>query len=174
MAARQPAAFRAKLMPEVHRLSRSAAQPAAGRDVEAWCSRCDRVQEHVILAMVGDQIAQVRCHTCNATHKYKSGTQAAAAPRSSVPKAAAPRTTAAKAPNKAAAQESDRGLRAQWNRKMAQLDRGKAVPYTAALAPVVGQLVDHRSFGYGIVDALQDGKAQFLFEDGYRLLVTNR
>jgi hypothetical protein len=154
--------------------------PAVGRDIEAWCSKCARAMEHVILAMAGHQILQVRCRTCGGTHRFKTTAEVA---QGSAPKrkavAAAPRpatTSAARtaAPRPAAEPLELRAARELWRRWMAERDRATAVRYHIGLSPTTGTLLDHGQFGYGVVESLLDGKARVLFEDGYRILVIGR
>ena len=42
------------------------------------------------------------------------------------------------------------------------------------LEPSAGQLIDHKQFGYGVVDEVLLNKARILFADGYRTLVVGR
>lgn len=177
-------------MTGLHRLERSSTQPAVGRDVEAWCSKCGRAMEHTIVAMVGIEVVQVRCRTCGGTHKYKTLREAARAgasePRSSVrsadeqdaePRAEKAARSSAAAPRaakpKAEAPEA-RAARLIYARLMAQRDRSGATPYAISLEPAAGQLLEHKQFGYGIVDEVMADKARILFEDGYRTLIIGR
>ena len=41
-----------------------------GDDIDDHCSRCKRTTDHSVLAMMGDEVAKVRCRTCNNEHKY--------------------------------------------------------------------------------------------------------
>src|SRR5437867_11032714 len=43
----------------------------AGDEVDSKCTKCKMVLAHVIVAMVGDQIARVKCNTCNGEHAYR-------------------------------------------------------------------------------------------------------
>lgn len=40
-------------------------------DVEAWCGPCNDLKTHTIVAMVGDEPAQVVCQVCNSKHKFR-------------------------------------------------------------------------------------------------------
>ncbi len=55
----------------LHRLRKSDTVPAVGRDIDAWCTRCKLDLGHVITAMSGDTVVQVRCNTCGSVHRYK-------------------------------------------------------------------------------------------------------
>ena len=46
-------------------------QPRLGDIVDDYCPRERRVTNHVIVAMVGDDIRQTRCTTCESEHLYK-------------------------------------------------------------------------------------------------------
>jgi len=156
-------------MTNLHRLSRDAAQPNVGRDVEAFCTPCALALTHTILAMVGREIAKVKCNTCGAEHKYRSAREAASAAAAPAKGKRAP-TARAKAAQAAAGNTT----RVLFQRAMADRDRADAIAYTPALAVKPGMLVDHRTFGHGIVDAVYEGKSRLLFEDGYKILVTGR
>jgi 1-deoxy-D-xylulose 5-phosphate reductoisomerase len=44
-----------------------------GDYIDDHCSRCKRVTDHAIVSMVGEEVAKVRCRTCNNEHKYRHG-----------------------------------------------------------------------------------------------------
>ncbi len=169
-------------MTGIHRRALDTALPAVGRDVEAWCAKCGLALEHVIVAMVGQTVVQVRCRTCGGTHKYKSTREVAtAAPArpgraDSTESASRQKRAVASAKTAKVAQESaeSRAARTLWQRRMAAADRARATPYAATIQPLLGELVDHSVFGYGIVEQTLEGKAQFLFEQGYKVLVVGR
>ena len=46
-------------------------QPRLGDVVDDYCPRERRVTNHAVVAMVGDQVKQTRCTTCDAEHEYK-------------------------------------------------------------------------------------------------------
>ena len=46
-------------------------QPRLGDVLDDYCPRERRVTNHVVVAMVGDDIKQTRCSTCDAEHEYK-------------------------------------------------------------------------------------------------------
>jgi hypothetical protein len=152
-------------MPPLHRLSVSAMQPAVGRDIEAWCSRCETGTEHTILAMVGDEVAQVRCQGCGAQHRYKPAVEGAAPAR---------RHSTSDAARPSRRQESGGMSRDRFRRLMADRQPDEAAPYSTSLSVTAGQMIRHPSFGHGFVLAAQEGKATVLFEDGERRLVVGR
>ena len=42
----------------------------AGKEIDAYCTRCRLDLAHTIIAVVGNQIGRVICNTCNSQHKY--------------------------------------------------------------------------------------------------------
>ena len=46
-------------------------QPRLGDILDDYCPRERRVTNHVVVAMIGDDVKQTRCSTCDADHDYK-------------------------------------------------------------------------------------------------------
>ena len=46
-------------------------QPRLGDVLDDYCPRERRVTNHVVVAMIGDNVKQTRCTTCDADHEYK-------------------------------------------------------------------------------------------------------
>lgn len=44
-----------------------------GDVIDDYCTRCRRLMNHGIVGMVGDDVAKVRCNTCQSEHAYKHG-----------------------------------------------------------------------------------------------------
>ncbi len=44
-----------------------------GDIVDDYCPRERRITNHAIVALVGDDVRQTRCSTCDAEHVYKDG-----------------------------------------------------------------------------------------------------
>ena len=47
-------------------------RPRLGAIVDDYCSRERRISDHAVVAMVGDEIKQTRCTTCDEEHPYKA------------------------------------------------------------------------------------------------------
>lgn len=170
----------------VHRMTRRETEPSVGRDIEAWCgaAKCNRLQEHTIVAMVGLQIVQVRCKICGGTHKFKTVRDAAeaaprqraaeSAPRSpTAPKTPKASTSAPSGPSKAEIAAAN-AAQVMWQRAMRERDVNRAQPYSAAVQVQSGDVVQHAGFGLGVVEGVLDGKAKILFSTGSRLLIVGR
>jgi hypothetical protein len=46
-------------------------QPRLGDIVDDYCPRERRITNHAVVAMIGDEVKQTRCSTCDAEHQYK-------------------------------------------------------------------------------------------------------
>jgi len=46
-------------------------QPRLGDIVDDYCPRERRITNHAVVAMIGDEVKQTRCSTCEAEHQYK-------------------------------------------------------------------------------------------------------
>jgi hypothetical protein len=46
-------------------------QPRLGDVLDDYCPRERRLTNHVVVAMIGDNVKQTRCTTCDADHEYK-------------------------------------------------------------------------------------------------------
>ena len=42
-----------------------------GDDIDDHCSRCKRTTDHSIVSMMGEEVLQTHCRTCNSEHKYR-------------------------------------------------------------------------------------------------------
>jgi hypothetical protein len=129
-----------------------------GADVESLCGKCGDVW-HVVVAKVGDRIAQVLCKQCGNTHRHRPPGGPVATSTPSDGARAKPRTARAKAAPAPAAPppyDPERPPR----------------PYrpTERFAP--GDRIDHPTFGRGIVATLPEpGKIEVVFGAGERRLL---
>src|SRR5450755_4050780 len=106
-----------------------------GGDVDSFCGKCKFVLAHTVLAMVGKTVARVRCNTCGTDHAFRKapGTAGVPAVRST--------TRSAKVVVGFAAQIEARGA-------------GTARAYSPRATFKVDELIDHPTFGLGIVRAV--------------------
>ncbi len=120
---------------------------------------------HTIVAMVGSEVAKVRCNTCDGSHRYRKGTPEA--------KAQTPAKRRKRAAAKVAGPSVDR-IRERFRKRLAAVDTSEAQSYSPRLNPVRGDVIRHVKFGLGIVERVADGKASLTFEVGEKLLVVGR
>ncbi|HDR46887.1 MAG TPA: hypothetical protein ENN94_04205 [Geoalkalibacter subterraneus] len=142
----------------------SADTPTAGGHIESQCTKCGRVTNHTIVAMVEDTVVKVQCNTCEGTHKYRP------------PKAA--RTTKTKATggarrvtDKAASAKKTTADQDEWQQNVRDRDSAAAVNYTMDGSFEVEDLVRHPTFGLGqVVAVFKPNKMEVLFEQGRKML----
>ena len=134
--------------------------PDVGKDVASLCSKCGDVW-HVIVAKVGPEIVQVLCKECGARHRYRNPSKVAGAKATRAPRAARPPGAARAAPV------------ARVDEPAVAADLSRAVkPYAITETFVVGDRVEHPSFGQGVVEITSEpGKCTMFFATGRRVLV---
>ena len=42
-----------------------------GDYIDDHCSRCKRITDHSVVAMIGEEVVKVMCRTCNSEHKFR-------------------------------------------------------------------------------------------------------
>lgn len=133
-----------------------------GGEVDAFCTKCKMTLAHTILAMVGTKIARVRCNTCGGDHAYRT----------------APGTTtrtpsAARAP-RATAVEKEEKLLLSFQDQLKDRDLSAAPMYSPKDSYQLDQLINHPTFGYGIVTAVRNDKVDISFKGQQKTLVHRR
>jgi hypothetical protein len=123
------------------------------------------VLAHTIVAMVGDQIARVRCNTCNGEHVYRAPLSASEA--TAQKRRAERKGSAESAPAKSTPSEFEVLTKGK--------DLSRPSKYSPATKLALNDVIDHPSFGIGLVTELREGhKAHVAFSDGGRILVHSR
>ncbi|HLL55265.1 MAG TPA: hypothetical protein VK447_17035 [Myxococcaceae bacterium] len=134
-----------------------------GGEVDAFCTRCKMTLAHTILAMVGTKIARVRCNTCGGDHAYRSApgttTRTPASPKSSK------RTTAEERAEKQVL---------NFQEQLAGRDLAAAPMYSPKDSYQADQLINHPTFGYGIVTTVRNDKVDISFKGQQKTLVHKR
>ncbi len=166
----------------------------SGSEVDSICTRCKTLAGHVVVAMVGSTIVKVKCNVCGSEHKFKSPVVEKKAPAVTRNRASASAKSATgqsddfsdyrpkSKPARAVASARPRGqgkngptpeeIHAQ---AMAGKEGQEARDYSAREAFSIGELVQHPSFGVGVVMATRDGnKFDAIFPSGEKTLVHRR
>lgn len=139
----------------------SSATPDLGRDVDAFCSRCQMVLAHTVTAKLGNQIVRVICNTCKAEHRYRPSAGASA-----------PRRRREADPVR---QPKTRAQRSDFDRLVAGKDLSSARPYSPRETFTQGELLQHPSFGVGVVSAVKTGgKVEVVFPSSVKVLLHGR
>jgi hypothetical protein len=128
-----------------------------GGDIDAWCTRCKLVLGHTILAMVGTRAARVRCNTCQGEHNFKA---AAAEPKkgSWEPKVDRDRRLA-------------KPVVTSWEALLAKKDVTRARRYSLRERFETDDVLDHPTFGIGLVQEVTGDKMRVAFKADTKLLV---
>jgi hypothetical protein len=135
-----------------------------GGNVDCWCGKCKMILAHTIEAMVGVKPARVHCNTCRAQHSYK--------PNQPGESSGQPRKRAAVA---GAGATSGRGGANRYHALLKGKDMATAKNYSIKESYVLGDLLQHPSFGFGVATAIKDvTKVEVLFESGPKVLIHGR
>lgn len=130
-----------------------------GGEIDAFCTKCDLNLAHTIIAMVGTKVVKVKCNTCDSEHVYR-GTQ----PLVKATSFAAPKKSASGATRAPAKKLS-------WEDQFAGKDLGRAKKYSPRETFVVDDVVDHPTFGLGLVIAVRVDKVDISFKQDTKTLV---
>jgi hypothetical protein len=134
-----------------------------GGDVEAWCTTCKTMKDHVIVALVDGKPAKVECAGCHKQHVYRAnppGTKSEGTGRTRRTASLA----AVSAPVIAEALEARLAGR-----------EGDAKAYSPGTRYAVDDIVRHPSFGLGVVVSLPAAtKVEIDFRGGRKLLLHDR
>src|SRR5262249_16808274 len=127
-------------------------------EVDTLCGRCKLELAHTILAMLGKQIARVRCNTCGSDHTYRPSASARG------------RTT----PTPARIHRPAEKATFSYADKLAAQDPAQAVSYRAKDRYAVDQLINHPTFGLGIVTGVREDKVDVAFKTFTKTLAHTR
>jgi hypothetical protein len=144
-----------------------ATQHKVGGEVDAFCTRCRLTLAHTILAMVGTKIARVRCNTCNGDHVFRSapGTTDKPSPsaRSSGGGTKAPR-----------ARSSAEKIIISFEEQLAGKDIANAPRYSPKDTYKPDQVIQHPTFGLGLVTGVREDKVDITFKSETKTLIHGR
>lgn len=129
-----------------------------GGEVDAFCTKCKMTLAHTILALIGTKVARVRCNTCMGEHAYRGAPGSAAKPRASKPRG----------PSK---QEK---VIIGWEQRLAGKDLASAPKYSPQATFAVDQVINHPTFGIGIVSVVRGDKVEIAFKGDTKTLIHGR
>jgi hypothetical protein len=131
-----------------------------GGEVDAFCTKCELLLAHTILAMVGPKIARVRCNTCKAEHAFRGQV---------VPKGASKPRAA-----RASSSEKAEKVVIAWEERLKATDMAKARKYSPKESFALEEVLNHPTFGYGIVSAVRGDKIDVAFKAFEKTLLHKR
>lgn len=127
---------------------------SVGKDTESYCGKCKVSREHTIMTMDGETIEKVRCTLCGSMHKFISPLDAQKVRKPRVKK------------------DSSATAETVWSASLAEA-KGKERDYSMTLKYRIGDIVNHQTFGKGIVMKAYADKCEILFKDRERLMASN-
>ncbi len=128
---------------------------SAGQNIDSYCGKCKLNLDHTIMAMEGETISRVRCKSCGSSHKFRGPLD--------VQKVRKPKTK--NGVGEAATAEI------VWAAGLAEA-KGRERDYSMSSKYRIGDIVNHQTFGKGIVMKLYANKCEMLFKDRERLMVS--
>jgi len=128
---------------------------SAGQNIDSYCGKCKLNSDHTIMTMDGETIAKVRCKMCGSMHKFMSPLDAQKVRKPKAKKGAGEAETA----------------EIIWAAGLAAA-KGKERDYSMVSKYRIGDIVNHQTFGKGIVMKLYTNKCDMLFKDRERLMVS--
>ena len=141
----------------------------AGDEVLAYCGSCKMDLRAVIIAMEGPRIARVQCRTCKGMRAYRA--PLGAKDPGAIPASAMRRRTVPTEKKEV----KTISVYAEWANQMSERKHLPRVTYSAATVLKEGDVIQHPTFGEGIVQKLQfPNKADILFQDDIRTLIHSR
>jgi hypothetical protein len=126
-----------------------------GQNIASYCGKCKLSRDHTIMTMDGEAMAKVRCQDCGSMHKF---CDPAVAERVRKPRA-----------KKGAGETAT--VEIAWESGLAGA-RGKERDYSMTSKYRIGEVVNHQTFGKGIVMNLYAHKCNMLFKDRERLMAS--
>jgi uncharacterized Zn finger protein (UPF0148 family) len=128
------------------------------QNVITMCTKCKMELNHVVVAHNGEGIVEtVKCYTCGTEHKYHPDKKRAV--KKSTKKSIRTREVE---PTKTYEELAER------------LKNKKPLPYSMSGSFQNDDVIDHKTFGMGIVIGASHDKMEVAFSDGSRILVCNR
>jgi hypothetical protein len=142
-----------------------------GGEVDALCTRCRLSLAHTILAMVGTKIARVRCNTCGGDHAFRAAPGTTDKPSSSSRSSGT--SSGTRAPRASRASEEEKVI-ISFEQQLAGKDLANAPRYSPKDTYKVEQVIQHPTFGLGLVTAVRGDKVDITFKSDTKTLVHGR
>jgi hypothetical protein len=121
-----------------------------GGEVDAFCTRCQLLLAHTVIAMVGAVPVKVECNTCRNVHRFRGASTAARGP----------------------ATRTRRGGPTVSFDQMLATYTAQPRPYASSGQFSAGDVLDHAAFGRGFVSGVKDpGKVEVTFRTGVKTLI---
>ena len=151
---------------------------AAGKDIDALCTRCKLVLGHVIIAVDKGVPVRIKCNTCQTERKWRpTADNKVGGIKATVRRARADKPATAGAHKASRAHDSTFEREQKWAALRAISEKaGKGeLPYEMARTFTLGDAIVHAKFGVGYVSGdVGPNKLTVCFKDAERVLVHAR
>ncbi len=130
------------------------------RDLVTRCARCKLELSHVVVVHNPEGIVyRVKCKTCGSEHKYH-------------PDKRRPPAKPLKKKERKVTREED--FAREFEKLAEKLKEKESVSYSMSGSFKPDDVIDHKTFGMGIVKSVSHQKMEVAFSDGLRILACNR
>ena len=138
-----------------------------GKNIDAFCSRCQLTLAHIVLYEVGGAVHGVKCKTCGVQHRYHG------------PKPEKKREVPAERRHGGVAAKAQRPVRPadarQWEqRNAAAAPDAVTWDYQLTERYEKGDVIAHPQFGRGFVEKITTDSMEVLFREGRKQMAMNR
>lgn len=138
-----------------------------GKNIDAFCSRCQLTLAHIVLYEVGGTVQGVKCKTCRAEHRYHG------------PKPVKKREVPAERRPGVAFKAQRPPVRPADARQWEQFNAAAAPDavtwdYQLAERYEKGDIISHPQFGRGFVVKITADSMEVLFREGRKQMAMNR
>jgi hypothetical protein len=128
------------------------------QNVITMCTKCDMELNHVVVAHNAEGfVEKVKCHTCGTEHRYRPDKK---------------RSTTKNSKKSISTLEVD--LTKSFEKLAEKFKDKKRLPYSMSGSFKNEDVIDHKTFGVGIVISASSDKMEVAFSDRPRVLVCNR
>ncbi len=139
-----------------------------GKDIDAFCTKCKMLLNHVVVSELRGSVSKVQCRTCGSVHKYRGGDKKVTTEK----RERTTRTTKAKSSreNQASAE-----IQARWQKKKDTVPADPVIiDYRIGGDYRASDIVRHATFGLGFVErVLNKTRVEILFQTGLKEMVMN-
>ena len=140
-----------------------------GRDIDAVCSKCKMLLNHVVVSEVNGYVSKVQCRTCGSLHKFRGGEKKPAPPKKE-------RTTRlVKAASSAAGYSRPKETHRLWQMKKDTMPSDADITdYRMDGEYGPSDIIRHSTFGVGFVERIVNKtRVEILFQAGLKLMAMN-
>lgn len=135
-----------------------------GKEILSYCNRCQLSLAHIILTMKETKVDKVQCKTCQSKHIHRGEKK----PSATRKKSASSTGTRSRRKTKMSSED-------MWQDVMNKTDAEDLINYSPKQAYKLGDVINHPSFGPGLIDKLIDeNKIQVIFRGDVKTLIHNR